>query len=81
MSENNIPAKAVPVADSKFRRAIIEFSKEYMVLFAIAVLAIVTIIVETKICDCCKYDEYHASVRASDYGLPWNDFCDYRRVY
>ena len=48
MSENNIPAKAVPVADSKFRRAIIEFSKEYMVLFAIAVLAIITIIVEPK---------------------------------
>ncbi len=48
MSENNTPVKAVPVADSKIRKAIIEFSKEYMVLFAIAVLAIVTIIVEPK---------------------------------
>ncbi len=48
MSEQKILEKIGLSNQAKIRESIVEFSKEYMVLFAIAILSIVTVIVEPK---------------------------------
>ena len=48
MSEQKILGIAVPTDSVKIRKAVAEFSKEYIVLFAIVILSVVTVIVEPK---------------------------------